>query len=270
MSHEPAGPPVPILLYHSVGHTSSAEYRRWCVDPVAFSEQLDVLVELGLTCLTVTDFVDRRRAGTLPERPALITFDDGRADVVEHAAPTLEAHRLPATVYVVSGHLGGHSSWLDDPLERAQPMMSWQDARDLDRAGVEIGSHSVTHRELDVLASAEVRREIVGSRDHIAEQLGRAVSSFAYPHGYHTAGVVREVRRAGFTSACAVKDCWSPADDDAFALSRLIVGGELSTEAFRALLAGDVPIRTHPEHGELARLGWRALRWARQRRRAAA
>ena len=96
--------PVPILLYHSIDTTSSTEYRPWCVDPRAFSEHLDVVAQLGFTTLTVSDFVDRRRDATLPDKPCVITFDDGRADFIDEAMPVLEAHRVPATMFMVSGH----------------------------------------------------------------------------------------------------------------------------------------------------------------------
>ncbi len=260
--------PVPILLYHSVGWTDSDRYRRWVVAPSAFAEQLDVVAELGHTCLTVSGYVARRAAGTLPDLPLLITFDDGRADVVEHAAPALAERALPATVYLVSGSIGGSSTWLDDPVERLQPMMTWTDACDLIRAGVEIGSHSESHRELDVLGLAERRHEVARSGAMIADRTGHEVQSFAYPHGYHSAAVVREVVRAGYRSACAVKDCWSAAADDPFALSRLVVPGDLDIDAFRSLLSTSVR-PTAPAHGAVARLGWRAWRWARHHGRAA-
>lgn len=198
--------PVPVLLYHSVGRTISDGYRRWIVSPSDFAEQLDVVTELGHTCLTVSDYVERRGAGTLPERPLLITFDDGRADVVEHAVPALAARGLTATVYVVSGYIGGSSAWLDDPVERLQPMMTWRDATDLARAGIEIGAHSHRHRELDVLPPAELRYEVEHSGAMIAARTGQVAASFAYPHGYHSAAVIREVVRAGYRSACAVKN----------------------------------------------------------------
>ncbi len=260
--------PVPILLYHSITETATAEYEQWCVHPERFDEHLRVVLDLGFTPMAVSEFVDARRKGRLPSRPCLITFDDGRADFARFALPILRQHSLPATMYVVAGHIDGTSAWLPMDAERAQPMMSWSDLRSLGDDGIEVGAHSVSHVELDVVSARRRHREIVGSRSILREGIDAPVRSFAYPYGYHHGRVVADVRAAGFDSACAVHDRWSHGDDDLFALSRLFVWDTTTADDLRRLLTS--PPSTPPEHRATAlllRTGWRLTRWARHRGR---
>lgn len=254
--------PIPILLYHSVGQTRAAAYARWCVEPTLFDEHLDALASAGFHCLTVSGLLDAFDAGAVPPRPLVITFDDGRADFVEHAVPALERHGLPATMYVVSAQVGATSAWLGIPGESEQPMMDWDDLRAVDGAGHEIGAHSLTHPELDVLGRGAVAAEVAGSRHQLAAGLGRKIRSFAYPHGYHSSTVVDLTRSAGFDSACAVNDRWSWVGEDRMALSRLVVAGGTSPEALSERLAR--PPTAPERRSRVLRAGWRGVRWVRR------
>lgn len=254
--------PIPILLYHSVAPSWSAGYARWCIDPTLFDDHLDVVIGLGYTCLTVSELVDATATGTLPAKPLAVTFDDGRQDFADHAVSPMAARGVPSTMYVVSGHVGGSSAWLDIPGEHQQPMMTWSQISDAGAAGVEIGAHSVNHPELDVVGTSLAAGEIARSRTQLEDGLGTAVRTFAYPHGYYSARVQRLVREAGFDSAAAVHDRWSSDSDDRFALSRLIINGDTTPAQLEARLQQPAYPRAHG-HPAL-RAGWRAVRRARR------
>ena len=258
--------PIPILLYHSVAPEATDQYARWCVHPDLFAAQLDAVLALGYTPLTISELVDATSSGTLPKRPIAITFDDGRADFIEHAVPTLQSAGVASTMYVVTDNIGGTSDWLPMPGEADQPMMSWDDVRSAAAAGVEIGSHSATHRELDVIPAADLTDELVVSRQRLSDELGAPVRSFAYPHGYHSRSIVRRTELAGYDSACAVKDRWSHEHDDRFALSRLFVWGTTSAGELESMLSD--PATRAPRSVRLERplrAGWRAVRLVRGR-----
>ena len=260
--------PVPILLYHSIAESATPNYQAWCVHPDTFDAHLQVVAELGFTPMTVSEFTDARATGVLPSRPCLITFDDGRADFTQFAMPALRRHAVSATVYVVASHVDGTSSWLPMVEERSQPMMSWSDLRSLGDVGIEVGAHSMSHVELDVVRPSRRRREIAQSRSLLRDRLDAEVRSFAYPYGYHSAQVVAEVRAAGFESACAVKDRWSHSDDDPFALSRLFVWDTTTADGLRKMLTSPPsgPPKDSPT-ARVLRVGWRGTRWARHRAR---
>ena len=257
--------PIPILLYHSVGHTSSPAYRRWCIDPALFGEHLSALRSSGYDCLTVSGLVDAVEADALPERPLLVTFDDGRADYVEHAVPQLDAHGIASTMYVVSSQVGGTSAWLGIPGESDQPMMTWGDMHAAMASGHEIGSHSRTHPQLDVIAHRASVAEISGSRRELEDGLGAPVRSFAYPHGHHCRREVAAVSAAGYDSGCAVADRWSWLGQDRYRLSRLIVAGGTTADELLVRLASPPEAPRH--RSSVLRCGYRYARWLRHRAR---
>jgi peptidoglycan/xylan/chitin deacetylase (PgdA/CDA1 family) len=219
--------------------------------------------ECGFTPLTISELVDATEQDALPHRPIAVTFDDGRADFTDGALPILRSTDVAATLYVVTDEIGATSSWLPMRAEGDMAMMGWDDVRAAAAAGVEIGSHSATHPELDVIPNRRLFSEIAVSRQRLGAQLGAPIRSIAYPHGYHSAAVVRAVKAAGYDSACAVKDAWSSTTDDRFALARMFVWGTTTTTDLRSMLLDPVP--KAPRRRPVLRAGWRCARWARHR-----
>jgi peptidoglycan/xylan/chitin deacetylase (PgdA/CDA1 family) len=258
--------PIPILLYHSLSDEATASYRPWAVRPRAFVEQMEFLAAAGYTTLTVSGLVAALdgQPSALPEKPLVLTFDDGFADLHSVALPILDRLGLRATAYLVSDGIGGTSGWLDADGEGERPLLAWTQVRELHAHGIEIGSHSRTHRQLDILGSAEATDEIRGSQAVIEDALGAAVTSFAYPHGYHSSAVKRVVRAAGFTSACGVKHALSHARDDRWGLGRVIVYSDTSLEQFASWVRGEgLPSSWRRERPQT--IAWRWTRRARAR-----
>jgi peptidoglycan/xylan/chitin deacetylase (PgdA/CDA1 family) len=252
---------IPILLYHSIAESASAQFKKWVVDPRDFAAQMAYLHENGFTPLTVTRLaraITNRRV-SLPDRPVVISFDDGFADFYSQAFPILDQYGFAATLYVVSGYVGGRSQWLQAQGEGERPMLTWEQIFALDEAGVEIGAHTQTHPQLDTLATSVARDQIQGSKLVLEQRLGKRVTSFAYPHGYYSPDIRRVVRQAGFHCACGVKHAMSSIKDDRFALSRIIVSSATSLADFRDLLAGR-GLRVAPTGERVRTKAWRLLR----------
>jgi peptidoglycan/xylan/chitin deacetylase (PgdA/CDA1 family) len=227
--------PIPILLYHSVSDDPEPWIRRFAVTPAAFVRHLELIAARGATTLTVSAFADTvaRCPSALPERPVLVTFDDGFADFRDAALPLLREHEMTATLYPATGFLGRRGPG-------GGRMLAWRDLPELAAGGaVEVGGHTHTHPKLDAVAPARAREEIERCKGLLEDALGSVVRSFAYPHGYSSAAVRAIVRGAGFDSACAVKNAFSSPADDRFALARLTVRHDTPLERIDAWLAGD-------------------------------
>lgn len=252
--------PIPVLLYHGVDRTAPPGLQPWVMDPDRFAAHLDLIVERGHTALTVSDLVDALRGRReLPERPVAITFDDGLADFAEHAWPALRRRHLPATLYVVAGAVGGRADWLADLGGPPPAMLTWDQVRDLDADGCEIGSHSLSHPELDTLRGDALEDEVARSRRELAHHLGHPVRSFAYPHGYHGRRVRAAAVRAGYDSACAVREALSSRDDDLFALARVTLLHDATPDDLAAVLDGrDHRVAPFPE--PVRTKAWRVAR----------
>ena len=251
---------LPVLLYHSVAEPVDPRFAEWAVSPELFAAHMDALAREGYRALTVRELANRgfARGGAVPERTVAITFDDGFEDFYTAAWPDIERNGLTATVFVTTGRVGSTSRWLERQGEGHRPLMSWSQITEISAAGIEVGAHGHTHVQLDTVRPSCSRDEIERSRDALAAVIG-PVASFAYPHGYHSRRVRREVRRAGFASACAVTDGLASASDDPYALTRAVVRGGTSVEALLSALEGR---GAAPRSRRIRRAAWRSLRRA--------
>jgi peptidoglycan/xylan/chitin deacetylase (PgdA/CDA1 family) len=254
--------PVPILLYHAITDDPPEWIAPFAVSPAAFARHLDAVVASGREPLTVSQYTDGLRGkADLPPRSVLITVDDGFADFADNALPALTARKLPSTLYVATGALADQSH--DCVFPRAQMLRS-ADLPGLEAAGVEIGAHSHTHRQLDLLPEREVVAELSRSGDLLAQVLGHRLRSFAYPHGYWRPRVRGLVGEAGFDSACAVGNALSSGRDHPLALSRFMITASTDSARVASWLSGSGVRVLSPRHRVLA-LGWRQYRRARVR-----
>jgi peptidoglycan/xylan/chitin deacetylase (PgdA/CDA1 family) len=206
-----------ILMYHGVEQVAQ-DPNELCVTPTRFSEQMTWLAECGLRGVSIGTLVAAMRAGR--ERGLVgITFDDGYVNVLENAVPELLQHGFTATMFIVSGRLGGTNEWDGEPV---WPLMSAQQVAKVAAAGMEIGSHGVTHTHLTGLGAHRLRAEISESRSKLSELLGCPIRGFAYPYGSMDASARRAVQDAGYDYACSVV---TPiADLGIMALPRIVFG----------------------------------------------
>jgi peptidoglycan/xylan/chitin deacetylase (PgdA/CDA1 family) len=229
---------VPILMYHSVNDRPPASTAPLAVSPAAFADQMALLNDEGFTPISVSAYASRT---TMAGRPVVITFDDGYADFHEHALPVLERYGFPATVFLTTGWMRDAGPYAaGHPLDR---MLSWLQVEEALSAGIEFGGHSHSHPQLDQLPTAALRDEVTRNKMLIEDRLGAPVTTMAYPYGYSSARVRREVSRAGYAVACAVANDLADGRHDVLALPRLTVRRTTSLRAFgRAAADQGVPL----------------------------
>ena len=186
-----------IAMYHSVGDCSEDPYRV-TVTPDRLDRQLSWLSRRGLRGVSVSALL------AAPARAGLVglTFDDGYADFLDHALPVLTDHGFGATLFVLPGRLGGDNAW--DPLGPRKPLLTADGIREAAEAGVEIGSHGLTHVDLTQADDVTLKSEIVESRALLEELTGTPVGGFCYPYGTLDQRAVDTVRDAGYRYACAI------------------------------------------------------------------
>jgi peptidoglycan/xylan/chitin deacetylase (PgdA/CDA1 family) len=229
---------VPILMYHNISLHATRKYKLFAVPPALFADHMAYLHRHAYTPITVTQFINARAKGSsaLPERPVILTFDDGFADFFTDAFPVLQRFGFTATLYVATAFVNGTSRWLHREGEAACSMLTWDQLTGISTAGIECGGHSHCHPQLDILPIVVARDEIVQCKRLLERHLGQEVFSFAYPYGYHTAIIKQLVREAGYSSACAVKYEMSSEATDPFALARLMMKPSTSVGTLAALL----------------------------------
>ncbi|MFJ9563281.1 polysaccharide deacetylase family protein [Streptomyces fuscichromogenes] len=257
--------PVPILMYHSVATAPNDATRALSVAPEAFAEQMALIGDLGMTPVSTAALAAGwRSGGPLPDRPVLITFDDGYAGVHRHALPVLAKHGFASTLFVSTGWLRGAY----DTGGGLDAMLDWDQVRELADAGCEIGGHSHTHPQLDQLDDDRLRTELVRCREIVTDELGAEPASFAYPYGYSSRRVRQAVRAAGYAQALAVGNALARRRQGPFALRRVTVRRSTDAAEFAQLLQGRAIARTFAGDRALTK-GYAVLRRARQVRRKA-
>ena len=234
---------IPIFMYHSIGDCKAGAFGRFTVSATALEVQIRWLEENGYRTVTVSDLMQARDGrARLPEKPVVLTFDDGFADFYEEALPILVRNGVTATLYVVSGTIGRTSHWLSGMGEGHRRMATWAELDEIRRAGVEIGGHSVTHAALDLMPLDDARREIAVCKRVLEDGLGCPVLSFAYPFGYQNAELRRIVREENYIGACAVRYAMSSQSDERFALARHLVRDDWDGAVLRTVLQGKAPL----------------------------
>jgi len=185
---------LPILMYHYVRTRPSTRVDRLgyrlSVSPAVFQSQMDWLFTHGYHPVNFnqlrTYFAGK---SPLPSRPVVITLDDGYQDLYTAAFPILQMHHFTAVAYIVSGFIDKRGYVTSDEVVQ------------LDRAGIEIGSHTVSHPDLAHVSFASAMFQVVESKRVLEDMLGHPVLDFAYPSGRYDAETIQAVEKAGYDTA---------------------------------------------------------------------
>ena len=249
---------VPILMYHEIaGRTESSS--RLAVSPDAFSAQLAHLHDEGYRTVTVAGLLTSMAGGDgrLPDRPVVLTFDDGYADFYSQAMPLLDRYGFTATVFITTG-------WVRDakgPPIRQPPgrMLSWAEIEDVVNAGIEAASHSHAHPQLDQLPPHRLRYELATGKTVLEDRLGSPIIGLAYPFGYSGARVREAAREAGHRYSCAVENTTMSSESDLLALPRLTVRRSITMPVFQQIVQGHNLNRIYFKDRAMTK-GWSVVR----------
>jgi peptidoglycan/xylan/chitin deacetylase (PgdA/CDA1 family) len=208
-------------MYHQVGRpVTNVKACEECVSPERFEQQIRALVDSGYRAITLTQLAQCLSSDDLTalRRSVVLTFDDGLSGQFVNARAVLRRYGLPATFFLVAGYVGrrallphlGLDGCRDDA--GAKPLadwrtVSWEEAAEISKDGIEIGCHSLTHRSFGTLAPADVDAEVKLSKQVLERRLGIPVRVFAYPFGSRAYGdfnldAERALATAGYEAAC--------------------------------------------------------------------
>ncbi|MEZ4521739.1 MAG: polysaccharide deacetylase family protein [Thermomicrobiales bacterium] len=212
---EPRSFRIPVLMYHQLG-TPVSRYRVSYWD---FEQQMIWLRDNGYTPVTMTEaYAGMFGGGSLPDKPAIITFDDGPQSQWA-AADILDQYGYKGIFFV-------------HPNGELRP----DQLRDLVARGHEIGSHSFSHPYLTQVSDDQLWYEVYDSRIALEEITGSRVNFFAYPFGAWDSRVISVVKAAGYCGAVHAWEgqMWTP--EKRWNEPRVEISGELSLAAFASLI----------------------------------
>ncbi len=223
---ERAEPGIYTLCYHHV--TAEAQ--------ASFSAQIDFLKRFGtfIDADTALEFVRSGRA--LRERAFVLSFDDGYADSIEVALPVIMRQRVPAILFLVS-------AWIDDPPVDGQGYMTRGDIGRWLAAGLDVGSHGLSHRRLSHLSPGDAEVELLGSARALSALIKRPVRHFACPWGVADADFLPArdpalAREAGYQTFFTTRRGKARDSRDLAAMPRHVLEPEWALYQLETLLGG--------------------------------
>lgn len=198
---------VMVLNYHKVVD----EHMSLSVPLADFEQHMKWLQEYGYTSITPEDLYEFIVNGReLPEKPVLITFDDGYKDNYTNAYPIMKKYGFKGTIFVVTGFLGVYDNYL-----------TWEQAKELTDNGFSIESHTHNHKSMTEASDDDISRELAKSRDTIKEKLGVEADFIAYPTGTYNLHIAELVKEAGYKGAFTIKYDNASRDSNIYAIERV-------------------------------------------------
>lgn len=188
---------VPVMMYHDILPEKEVFFD---VTPEELEADFELIKSKGLTPINLDQLVIHLRTGSpLPEKPILLTFDDGYGGHYEYVYPLLKKYKYPAVFSVYTKNMGintgrSHVTWEQLKIMAGNPLVT-------------ISGHSKTHPpDLTKLSDEELVQEIVESKELLEKNLGKSIRYFTYPTGKNDERVRKLVQEAGYIAALAMDD----------------------------------------------------------------
>jgi len=222
---------VAVLTYHAIA-ARAAELDEWAPGARLYvftldelCRQLDHLADEGFATVAMRDLVGWHQGqAELPERPIVISFDDGHRSNAERALPALLERGQKAIFFVTAGRIGS-----DDTV-------TWPQLRAMLDEGMEVGSHTLTHPRPSALGPEELEHELAGSKRVLEEGLRVAVDFVAAPTGYDSRRFGELARKAGYKAALQGVIGLNRRSTELFALRRFVLKRSHGFETFCRLV----------------------------------
>ncbi len=238
---EPTPEPTPTFQHDPTSVVAILGYHRFedkprdslALKPEDFRAQMQKLKDQGITVIPMEDFLAWKRGEkNIPARSAVITIDDGYNCSYHMAWPILKEFGYPFTMFVYMNYIdaGGRS-------------ITWQQLEEMRDAGVDIGSHSVTHASLkakkgrtDAQYAEFLNTELKGSKDTLEQKLGIRVLTHAFPYGQYNDQVLQVGKEAGYEALFTVYGKMTTFDSPPMETGRFIVLGNDNDAVFNMSL----------------------------------
>jgi peptidoglycan/xylan/chitin deacetylase (PgdA/CDA1 family) len=230
-------------MYHSLSESAEegvGPYFKTSTRPDVFRRHMKYLAEEGYKALLLSEVLAIVQGrGAFPEKPVAITFDDGFKDFYLHGFPALMEYGLAATMFLPTAFI--HD---DGRPFKNKECLTWPEIREMKKAGMDFGSHTVNHPELRRLPFAEIERELAESKQRIEEELDAPAPFFSYPYAFPQENKVfaQEFRellvQTGYACCVTTELGRVQAGDDPYRLKRLPANSLDDPSFFQAKLEG--------------------------------
>ena len=221
---------VPIILYHNITKDPALEGKPLLnIIPENFKIHMQTLKDDGWNTISFEDYQNHVEKNLpLPDKPIIITFDDGYTSNYTHAFPILKELQMKATIFMVTGRAGESVT-----TEVTYPHFTWEQAREMESSGfISIESHSHLHANMFETKDIDrVQVELRRSKYLIEKNLNKECTVFAFPFGLKTDNIRKLALDAGYKIVCLVGDLGAnSAGEDLDKLKRITISGDATPE----------------------------------------
>lgn len=184
---------IPIVNYHKI--EAGTDIGMTTRHPNRFRRDMEIVAGEGYTPIT---FGDLEEGKSLPEKPFIITFDDGYESVFTHALSLMKEFDFKGIVYIPAEYVGRLNDWDVQFGGKTYKHLSEEQICRLCKEGFEIGSHGMSHHLLTYMDTARLQNELTESRRILQNLCGDPVLSMSYPFGRFNRRVIRTAEQAGY------------------------------------------------------------------------
>ena len=234
---------VVILCYHGVTERSQrhpSDRYGLHIRADRFEAQLDYL-RRHYQVISLAEFVKACQNNVpLPDYSVVLTFDDGYRNFLTCALPRLAARNMHVSIFLITDRIQSDNQsplngWSESDDEQ---FLSWEEVKTLQQHGVEIGSHTCSHRKLSEIVPVEAERELFASHQTIATRLSQATMPLAFPYGSYSEATIAMTRKLPYTCALTTDAGTNGHATDLFLLRRNLIGDDDDEALFAARLSG--------------------------------
>lgn len=226
---------IPILCYHNFNPTVPGSMN---MTPEKFESQLKWLKDNGFTIIPLREAVEYLQGtrASLPEKPVVITDDDGWQSVYTYMLPIVKKYNIPVTLFIYP-----------QTISNGKHAMTWAELKELQQTGLfDIQGHTYWHpnfkqekKKLSPTAYEKfVKVQLVNSKKILEDKLGTKITLLAWPFGIYDHYLETQAADAGYTMAFSIDDEKSNRNFRPMAQPRFMIVEGLSMKTFAAILNG--------------------------------
>ncbi|MBC1936297.1 polysaccharide deacetylase family protein [Listeria grandensis] len=198
---------IPVLMYHSINTNVK---NNLITPPNEFDAQMKWLVDNGYHAITLSELDSMLITGkNVPEKPVVITFDDGYQDNYTNAYPILKKYGLKANIFVITDKIAKNNHFDEAAL------------KEMSKYGIEMESHTVHHQELNTLSYDDQVKELKDSKAVLERLTGKTVNSICYPVGRYNENTKRAAEATGYKMGFTTEAGKANKNDGMYTLPRV-------------------------------------------------
>ncbi|WP_025177963.1 polysaccharide deacetylase family protein [Leptospira kirschneri] len=228
-SESVSGGGVPVLCYHHLA-PQGGPMGGYNLHPNLLEEQFKFLKAAGYQTVRLDEFysyINGKKPSDFPDKPILLTFDDGSKTHWEVLVPLLKKYGFTASIFIYPSIISSGKKYY----------MTWDQLNNaLDSGVLDLGSHTLYHPKLPTMSRALIRKQLLESKQILETKTGRKVIDLAYPFGLFDPRVIEEAKAIGYRMAFTVNPGKNLPGTPVYNIHRSLVPWGQSQSAFNSIL----------------------------------